>query len=152
MPEQLKGFGPRRTSIEPGQFTTVTLAGGTVFPNTIDSLTLKNSAFYHGAPGAAGSVFSHSFQLAAGTYDFNIVTLGTYGFPGIIEFKVDGVVILTLDPFLLVGTYNVLTTTTGVVIPTSGKHLLTLTCTGKNAGSADYEIWIDAIWFSPTTD
>lgn len=152
MPEQLTGSLPRRASIEPTEQTTVLLTSGTVLNDLVDPSTLKNIMFYHNAPAVAGSIFSWSFQLMAGTYNFNIICLANYPTAGIMQFDVDGVTIATIDPFLLLTVYNTLVTTTGVVIPTSGAHQLRLICPGKNILASGFELWLDAIWFNPASD
>ena len=92
-----------------------------------------------------------SFELSAGTYNFNVIGLSVLT-SGIASWYVDGAVIVASQDWYSGGLYNKLFTDTGIVIPTSGNHLLTFKQNGKNASSGGYEQIFSNIWFSPTTD
>ena len=155
MPEQLKAVsGGRRINVDPSE---ATLAIDTGLPGTYltyfpDALTFKNGALYHANITAAGSRYTWSIYLTAGTYDLNLITLGNYLSAGNLEWFVDGVSVLFLDPTTIGGAYNQLSTQTGIVIPTSGNHLFELSVPSKPAPNTGYEVWVDAICFAPATD
>lgn len=85
---------------------------------------------------AIGDTRAADFYAPASAYDVN-VTYNKGPNAGIVDVQIDGVSIGTIDLYDAVDTGNHTASFTDVAIST-GRHLLTLGVTGKNAGSSNY--------------
>lgn len=125
---------------------------------TGNPIVIRNAAhaYYHAsyrfAGPADGTIFTQSFFLAAGTYDFYILGI-TYFNRGKIDWSVDGVSIETGQDWYTPGAgYNVVKTISSVTITGDGYHKLTGTVNGKHTSATDYYIVLTKYWFKKSSD
>lgn len=127
------------------------VTAGNAITGSINTSQAHNATWYQDASADADS-FTHAFVLAEGTY-----TLYFYGVThtsgGKIDWSVDGVSITTgQDWYSNPAVANVTKSVAAVAIATGGRHVLTGTVNGKNAGSAGYDIRLTKIYFVPASD
>ena len=103
-------------------------------------------------PGANGDSFSNSFLIKQGTY--SIYFLGdTSNDRGILDWSIDGTNIVSSQDWYSSGqTYNVIKTSSNIIITTSGYHVLKGVVNGKNVLSSAYYIDLTKIWLKPSID
>ena len=124
---------------------------GNVFTHGVASTNRYMTRSYQDAP-ANGDSFSHSFMLAAGTYDFSAIG-GTQTQYGMIDWYIDGVKVVSgQDWFSWSVTYNVLKITTGITVVYDGYHHLRGIVNGKNANATSYYIALIKYFFRQTSD
>jgi len=99
------------------------------------------------SPPAINNEFSLSFFLDSGTYDFKVLG-NIWSDEGIIEWKLNDVVIVASQDWSGANTYNVLKTESGVVIPTPGVQVLKGKVIGTNG--TDYYFRLIKLWFEKT--
>ena len=92
---------------------------------------------------------SYAVFLTAGTWTMKILTSKSTNW-GILDIDIDGVEKASHDLYNSPGINNQLSTTTGIVISTTGEHELKLRADGKNGSSSDYVIGWTWITFERT--
>ncbi len=138
---------PRRTSLFFKDFTQTAGAGHIMTPNT-------SMQFFHYAAdnsAASGDAWRTSVWIQAGTYTF-----AARGFTdancGQCAWGLDDVDFITNQDWYSAGlVYNVLKTGT-VIVPTSGRHKITMRVTGKHASSTDFYTPIVKTWLYQAAD
>jgi len=124
---------------------------GNVFTHGLLTSNRYCTRTYQDAP-ANGDSFSHSFLLAAGTYDFTVLG-GAQTQYGMLDWYIDGVKVVSgQDWFAWSVTYNVLKITTGITVVYDGYHHLRGIVNGKNANATSYYISLIKYFFSQTSD
>ena len=101
------------------------------------------------APASAGEAdngdsISYQFDVDAGTYALTVI-YAKFSDYAIINFKIDGTSIGTVDAYNSTVIANNVTTFSGIVLG-AGNHTLMAQANGKNASSADYRIVMN--WLS----
>ena len=148
MPEQLIGPLPKRASIWWHEISVVAGGARTI---TIDTSSAFNHYVAQATP-AINNETSFSVLLDAGTYSFSRLGRTTTSL-GMVTITIDGVTVLTnKDWYSAALTRNVIKTTTGIVIPTSGVHVVRCVMASKNASSSNYGFQQQRHWFFPATD
>lgn len=99
-----------------------------------------------GGAAAVGDEINYLIYLAKGTYTLRSV-METNNNEGIIQVKLDSTVVDTIDMYSAANTYNVVKTTTGIVVSTSGMKTLTLYLSSKNGASSNYFTKFNLIGF-----
>jgi len=110
-----------------------------------------HNAVWNQCVAANSDAFTHAFVLAEGLYG-----LYWYGLTGpncgYITWAIDGTTIATNQDWYSAGwVYNV-TLGVAITISTGGRHVLTGTVTGKNAGSSGYYISLTKMYVLPGSD
>lgn len=98
---------------------------------------------------ANGDTFQQPILLAAGTYDFKRLGV-TLVAGGVMDWYLDSTKIVSAESWYAGGTnYNVLKTTSGIVVATSGLHDIKGVVTGKGFPmGGGYDIQLTKFWFS----
>ena len=82
------------------------------------------------------------FYLAAGTYEHEFLYIAEPN-AGIVDFKIDGTVIASLDTYWASEVFEALIVTSSIDISTSGLHTARYETNGKNASSSDYYVSLE---------
>lgn len=148
MPEQLtKPTGAKRATM--WHEDSLVLVGNPL-QREVQSLQQHGIYVYQSA-AAINDKFSHGFLLDAGTYDFT--GLGVMQVDsGQVDWTLDGVTIATNQDWYAGVTFNERKTVSGVVVASSGWHVLTGLVDSKNASSSDYLLRLTKMAFIPSAD
>lgn len=115
---------------------------------------IVNNAQYHcgySRTSGDGITWTNSFILEAGTYSFSVFGVKDSD-NGIVDWYIDDVLIATHDYYAGGTSFNQITTTSNVVISTSGRHVLKGITNGKNASSSAFVTLITFMYLLPATD
>ncbi len=154
---------PNYLTIKPSAAVGITSPGeGHIFINLLAYVTiiqgtwtwLAASGKYLGgslynSTGADGDGLTYNVFLAANTYTLTLV-LRTSSILGIIEILIDGASIATYDAYSSSPADNLIFSTSGISISSSGLKVLTIRINGKNASSTDYKCKISSLTFYRT--
>lgn len=114
---------------------------------TIEANQARNGNIYN-ADHNNGDNVSYKAYMRAGTYTCKI--LGQTGSAyGILKLKIDGVEVVSWDQYsAAANTYNQISTTTSIVIATSGVKTIQVIVEGKHASSSDhYIVWSEIVFY-----
>ena len=119
--------------------------GGTMRPRDLDSAqsyghTVKQN------PCADDDEFTHTFEIAAGTYYFTSLGI-TDADGGIVEWQIDGEIIGIQDWYSVSIARNV-EKSIGPITLTAGRHVLKRHTNGKNPSSSDYCTHLTKSWLN----
>lgn len=105
---------------------------------TVSASELENGVLTNSTAAALNDSIGFNSQLAAGTW--SLVTIFARGASyGEVTIELDGTPIGSLvDLYDSVSAFDFQNIITGLVVPTTGKHVLTYTVTAKNGSSTNY--------------
>lgn len=132
-------------------FVGYTAAGAIIADNAV---TVANTSYLDGkslistaASAADGVYYILNLPLAAGTYRA-VINYGCLPSGGKFDLYMDGTKVsgaTPLDTYAASNTYNNEWSVSGIVVATSGWHVLKILTNGKNASSSDYRIALSAV-------
>lgn len=115
------------------------------------STTMAWGHYAEQSAAADGDSFAQAFILAAGTY-----TVHWWGrtdnTSGKLDWDLDGTTIKQGQDWFSASPAGNVEKTASVTVAETGRHVLTGTVNGKNAGSSGYGIKFVACWFEPAED
>lgn len=151
----MNGPLPKRGSMWWHEMTVITGAARAI---VIDASQIMNH--YAQQTAANGNEATHGVYLDAGTYSISMIGETTTSF-GIVDWWLDdttrhqivtGVSGGVGDWYSAALTRNVLQTTTGIVVSSSGWHRIAAVTNGKNAASSSFGFRLTRAWFFPASD
>ncbi len=127
-------------------------AGNVILPQLQVSQTYSMIAVQN-FPTAVNDAWSNSVYLEAGTTYIMSILYMKGPASGIMTVSIDGVSVLAaLDLYAAGSTYNQISTTSGITVTGTGRHVITGIAASKNASASGYEMGLTKIWFRKTTD
>lgn len=111
--------------------------GGTNAPTRATVINAVGLGYTSNTPADNGDFATWNVEMAAGTWSFRFIFI-TNTIAGTVDVTLDGSAVATLDIYSAGLTYNVTTTTTGIVVPSSGVKTLKILVNGKNVSASDY--------------
>jgi hypothetical protein len=99
--------------------------------------------------GSNGDSYAFSFSIRSGTYLLKCLGV-TSTDSGLLDIYFDNTKVDTIDFYSGSTVFNVIKTSTSLVVSTSGRYKLTLTINGKNASSSSFIIRMNKLWLLPS--
>lgn len=103
-----------------------------------------NAVYFASSGSASGSFAEWSRYLTAGTYTLTFL-YATINDAAIVKFSVDGTTVVTVDTYTAGSVFSNRSTTTGIVVGSSGAKALRVFSNGKNASSSGHAIRVHSI-------
>ncbi|HJX10814.1 MAG TPA: hypothetical protein VJ733_09980 [Candidatus Binatia bacterium] len=111
----------------------------------------QHGIYSYQSTAAINDKFTHGFLLDAGTYTFEVLGIVQVD-SGQVDWSLDGVTIVTDQDWYAGVSFNERKTVSGVVVATSGWHVLQGLVDSKHASSSNYLLRLTKLAFIPAAD